>query len=132
MSRTGLPIVSFTQNNKTFNFLIDSGADNSVLNSTSLNELDYIDLEGNRPVYGIDGNQVQTSFVGVKLIFQNHPFLEAFQVFEVPGLCNIERDYGIKVTGVLGGRFLKRYGFLIDFKQLKAYTDGKENQTENT
>lgn len=132
MGEVGLPIVSFEQNGKSFNFIIDSGADASVINTTSLAKLDYTKLEGNRCVYGIDGNPVQTSFVGVKLFSQNHKFIEAFQVFDVPGLDNIEKAHNIEVVGILGSAFLKRYGFLIDYKQLKAYTNGKENKIANT
>ena len=36
MGEVGLPIVSFEQNGKSFNFIIDSGADASVINTTSL------------------------------------------------------------------------------------------------
>lgn len=132
MGEVGLPIVSFEQNGKSFNFIIDSGADASVINTTSLAKLDYIKLEGNRYVYGIDGNQVKTSFVGVKLFSQNHKFIEAFQVFNIIGLDNIEKSHNIEVVGILGSTFLKRYGFLIDYKQLKAYTNGKEDKVANT
>ena len=132
MGEVGLPIVSFEHNGKSFNFLIDSGADASVINTSSLVEFDYIKLEGNRDVYGIDGNPVQVSYVGIKLYSQNHKFVEAFQVLNVPGLDNIEQAHNIRVVGILGSAFLKRYGFLIDYKQLKAYTNGKENKVANT
>lgn len=132
IGKVGLPVVSFEQNGNSFNFVIDSGADSSVLNTSYLTKLDYVDLKGNRFIYGIDGNQVQVSFIGVKLSSQNHEFVEAFQVLDVPGLKNIEQAHNIEIAGILGSTFLKRYGFLIDYKKLKAYTNGKENKVANT
>ena len=44
MGKADLPIVSFTQNNKCFKFLIDSGASISLLNSTSLSNIEFIEL----------------------------------------------------------------------------------------
>lgn len=132
MGESGLPIVSFEQNGKTFNFLLDSGADNSVLDTSSLTKLNYVKLEGNRCVYGIDSNPVQTSFVGVKLFSRNHRFIEVFQVFDVYALKKIADEHNIEVVGVLGSAFLRKYGFLIDYKQLKAYTNGKEDKVANT
>ena len=132
MGEVGLPIVSFEQNGKSFNFIIDSGADASVINTTSLAKLDYTKLEGNRCVYGIDGTPIEISYVGIKLFSQNHKFVEAFQVLDAPGMSNIEQAHHIEIAGILGSAFLKRYGFLIDYKQLKAYTNGKEDKVANT
>lgn len=126
MGSVRLPIVSFEQNGKHFNFIIDSGADASVINTSSLAELDYKELEGNRFVYGINGEQVQISYIGMRLFYQNHEFIEIFQVMDATGLDNIKQAHGIEVAGILGSAFLKRYGFLIDYKKLKAYTNGKE------
>lgn len=132
MGEVGLPIVSFEQNGKSFNFIIDSGADASLINTSSLTNLEYTKLEGNRYVYGIDGTPVQISYVGIKLFSQNHKFVEAFQVFDAPGLHNIEQAHNIEIAGILGSAFLRRYEFLIDYKQLKAYTNGKESKIANT
>ena len=99
MEKVGLPIVAFEQKGKPIYFLIDSGADNSVLNTSALAKLDYIELEGGRNVYGIDGNQVQTSFVGVKFFSQNHSFVETFQVFDVAGLDNVNNEMLMLPTG---------------------------------
>lgn len=132
MGKADLPIVSFTQDGKCFKFLIDSGASISVLNSSSLANIECIELGEKQKIYGIDGNNVDVSLVGVKLYSQNHKFVEIFQVCEVPGLDNIKKDDGIEVVGILGNSFLKRYSFIIDFKRLAAYSNGNENKTENT
>jgi Retroviral aspartyl protease. len=131
IDKTGLPIVSFEQNGEFFNFLIDSGSDSSTLNSSSLNKLEYVNLEGNNDVYGIDGNKIQTYYVGVKLFSHETKFKEIFQVMDIPGLDNIYESDGIRVHGILGSNFMRRYGFLIDFTQLKVYTNGKERTVEN-
>ena len=42
IDKTGLPIVSFSQNDKHFDFIIDTGAEYSVINSNSLKDLYYV------------------------------------------------------------------------------------------
>ena len=132
MGKVDLPIVSFTQNGKCFNFLIDSGASISVLNSTALSNIECIDIEGEQQIYGIDGSKIDVSLVGVKMYSHNHKFVEVFQVCDVPGLNNIREEYDLEVVGILGNSFLKRYSFIIDFARLTAYSNGNENKTKNT
>lgn len=134
MNKSDLPIVSFTQNNKCFKFLVDSGASISVLNSTSLPNIEYqcIESEEKQEVYGIDGNKRSVSLVGIRLFSQNHKFVEIFQVCDIPALEHIKKDDGIDVVGILGNSFLKRYSFIIDFAKLAAYSNGTENIPKNT
>ena len=129
IGKTGLPIVSFHQNDKHFDFIIDTGAEYSVINSTSLNELIYVELDSGGVIYGIEGNKKDTSSVGVVLFIDDYEFTEVFQITDIPGIEVINNLYNIKVVGILGSRFLARYKFIIDYKKLYIY--GKENKTSD-
>ena len=122
MGRLKLPIVSLTNNGQTFKFLIDTGATLSVEDSNILDELDYskIDIKGN--AYGIDGNIVNVDYVAMTLSHGDTKFVEQFQVMRLDAFDNLRETDNIDLVGILGGAFLKRYNFVVDYKELIAYT----------
>ena len=119
-----IPIVSFEHNGKIVNFVIDSGASHSVINVSSIDEFQYKLLESAGGVYGIDGKMVQTRLASIELTKNGHVFQDIFQVLPVPGLDKIKEKENLEVHGILGSQFLKKYQFLINYKHLRAYTNG--------
>ena len=114
---TELPIIKLTNGNSEFNFVVDTGASNSVLNENMLAQFYYKPLSLGGSVYGIDGNKVSTSCVEIELTTGEHRMTEVFQVMNVPAFDNISEQHdGMQIAGVLGGTFLKKYGFIIDYK----------------
>lgn len=122
MERLKLPIVSLTNNGQIFKFLIDTGATFSVIDSNTLDKLDYskLDIKGN--AYGIDGNIVSVDYVAMTLSHGDTKFVEQFQVMRLDAFDNLKKTDNIDLTGILGGAFLKRYNFVVDYKELIAYT----------
>ena len=117
-----VPIVSFNHNGKTVNFIIDSGSTHSIINASSLDEFNCYKIDDKQgSVFGIDGNKITTNLVGVTISKDNHDFHEVFQVLPVPGIDKLNNTENIKVHGLLGSTFLKRYRFHIDYKRLEAY-----------
>ena len=120
-----VPIVSFEHKGKVVNFVIDSGASHSIINTSSIDKFEYTLLENaGGKVYGIDGNAVQTRLANIEITKNGHVFRDIFQVLSVPGLDKINKKNGVEVHGILGSEFLKRYQFLINYKHLRAYTNG--------
>ena len=63
---TGLPVITFNQGKNKFNFLLDTGATNSVINETQLPNIKHTILEGAQcEVYGIEGNVQTVPFVNI-------------------------------------------------------------------
>lgn len=122
MGRLKLPVVSLTNNGQTFKFLIDTGATLSVIDSNILDKLDYskLDIKGN--AYGIDGNIVNVDYVAMALSHGDTKFVEQFQVMRLDAFDNLRETDNIDLVGILGGAFLKRYNFVVDYKELIAYT----------
>lgn len=120
-----IPIVSFEHKGNIVNFVIDSGASHSIINTNSLQTFDYKPIENaSAKVYGIDGNRIQTTMAHVELIKNNYKFIDVFQIMPVPALDIMKTKKGLEVHGILGSRFLKKYQFLINYKHLKATTNG--------
>jgi len=116
-----VPVITFTNNNQQFYFLIDSGASHSIININSIANFKYQEVNGNSRVYGVDGNKLTATRVVVELRKKDYFFVNEFNVLHVGGLDNIKAKYGIEIAGLVGGDFLKKYEFLIDFKKLRYY-----------
>ena len=133
IDKTNLPIVSLSQGDKTFNFLIDSGATTSVLNEDTIKDLQHTPLQGKSEICGVGDNNCETYYVGVQLSAKKCNFIEIFEVCNIATFTYIEQCTNVKIHGLLGSPFLKRYNFLIDYNKNKAYTNGhfKKDKTAN-
>lgn len=120
-----VPVVSFEHKGKVVNFIIDTGASHSIINSDCIEEFDYKQIENAGSfVRGINGDKVKTALACVELTKEGHTFSDVFQVAPIPTLKWQEEKYGIHIQGLLGNQFLKKYRFLINYKHLNAYSNG--------
>ncbi len=128
IDKCNLPIVAVNIGNQKFNFIIDSGSYNSVIDSSNLPRIDHIPIEGvEGAAYGIDGTHIATSFVRIDMNQDDVDFVDEFQVLDIKqALQNIKDTFGIEAVGLLGASFLKRYNFVIDFDKYTAYTCQKK------
>lgn len=134
MRKVNLPIVTFKNNNKTFHFLIDTGADNSIINSNDIEQFNYQLLENvSGSVYGMEGNALPAKLVRVNLTHDKLCFEEIFQVVEIKGFSSFEENTGIRLSGILGSNFLNRYDFVLNYKHLILHLSGKNiNKTDKS
>lgn len=118
MGRLNLPIVSLTNNGQSFNFLIDTGATLSVIDSNALDKLAYTKVETTGNAYGVDGNIVPVGYARIELNHEKTKFVDEFQIMRVDAFDNIKESDKIEIVGILGSTFLKRYDFTINYKDL--------------
>lgn len=118
MGRLNLPIVSLTNNGQSFNFLIDTGATLSVIDSNALDKLAYTKVETTGNAYGVDGNIVPVEYARIELNHEKTKFVDEFQIMRVDAFDNIKESDKIEIVGILGSTFLKRYDFTINYKDL--------------
>ena len=118
MGRLNLPIVSLTNNGQSFNFLIDTGATLSVIDSNALDKLAYTKVETTGNAYGVDGNIVPVEYARIELNHEKIKFVDEFQIMRVEAFDNIKESNKIEIVGILGSTFLKRYNFTINYKDL--------------
>lgn len=118
MGRLNLPVVSLTNNGQSFNFLIDTGATLSVIDSNALDKLAYTKVETTGNAYGVDGNIVPVEYARIELNHEKTKFVDEFQIMRVDAFDNIKESDKIEIVGILGSTFLKRYDFTINYKDL--------------
>ena len=124
-----VPIVTLFNNGKAFDFVVDTGANYSVINAEYLKLFDAKVIKGiTGQVYGIDGNPQDVYYARIQLSQCNDTFIEEFQVFDIQSMCdNLKEDHGINIVGVLGSSFFQRYKFIIDFNELNMYKHDSGN-----
>ena len=121
-----LPVITFMNNNKKLNLLIDSGSDISYLCSKVISELNLMSEEEKVELNIITGIKSVDSIcnkVKLNLSFKDNNFEEEFII--LPELDqqfdNIKKENGVKIDGVLGNSFLSKYKYIIDYKDLSVY-----------
>ena len=124
MDLTELPVVTFRQDGKDkFNFLLDTGSSLSVINESILNIIKHTDLECTSSVYGMEGNSVETSLVSIPLKYKDTDYVENFQVVDMSAAFDkVKKENGVTIHGILGNSFFVKYKYVLDFKELIAYS----------
>ena len=123
MDLVGLPIVTFRNNNKRFNFLLDTGASTSIINKSILSELVYKDTKMGGTVFGMEGNQVEAPLVYIELTYKDKQYDDTFQCVDMTtAFDNVKQEYGVTIHGILSSHFFEKYKYILDFKYLIAYS----------
>lgn len=125
MEKLNLPVVTFTNNKKSFNFLVDTGASYSVIDSRVLKKVKHTETKNIGSAYGVEGNIVPVKYAAIKLNYKQKEFTDEFQVMKVEAFDNIKKSDKIEIVGILGSSFLEKYGFVVDFNSLIIYTKSK-------
>lgn len=112
-----IPGVTLYNNGKPFTFIIDTGSSHCVIDKRVIDELKYVPLSNSGTIYGIDGKKVPSSLVMLELTRDNYNMIDNFQVLEMPAFDNLnDEDKDVKIAGILGGTFLNKYGFIVNYK----------------
>ena len=123
MNLAGLPIVTFRQGENKLNFVLDTGAFSSIIDSRILDKLQYTELEGKSVGYGIDGKKHSMDRVGIVLTYKDKDYSDAFRVLDMSASFDaLKRDYGVTVHGLLSSAFFERYKYVLNYNELVAYS----------
>lgn len=127
-----LPIITFYNNNKKINLLLDTGANLSIINKDTLTNYKYKEEEGEGVTSGIDGISREVTFASLNLYYGDKKFEDTFQVLDMQGAIDkIKTTTGVTMMGILGNNFFKKYRYVLDFDKLVAYSkDGRYNKTK--
>ncbi len=119
-----LPLITFVNNKVKLNFLLDTGASLSIIDSNVLANLNYTKLDKVGDIYGMEGNRQDTSFILMSLNYKDKIYEDEFQVMDMSSpFGNLKADFGVNVHGVLSSTFFQKYQYVLDFKELVAYSN---------
>lgn len=119
----GLPIVTFYQGDRKYNFLLDTGANLSVINQATLENIEHTLLEKTGNLYGVDGINREVSFATVDLVYKSNSYTEEFQVLDMQNTIDqVKAESGVNMVGIIGNEFFRKYKYVLDFDELVAYS----------
>lgn len=122
LKAVGIPIVSFYQDKVKLNFILDTGATTSLINSTALTiipEKEFV--EGYDVVSGLDPNiEYNTKKYIIPISIKNKVFNVKFRSLNLDATFgSIEAETGFIVHGLLGSDFFEQTGCNINYENMK-------------
>lgn len=124
MNLVDLPVVTFFQGNNRFNFLLDTGSSSCVINKSVLSKLDYkVKSEDSTTLMGMDGIKHDVGTCEISLFYKEkeYTFDYLIQDMSIP-FGSIKQASGVVVHGILGSKFFNKFKYVLDFKELIAYS----------
>ena len=120
---TGLPVITFSQGKNKFNFILDTGATNSVINEAQLTNIKHTVVEGAQcEVYGIEGNTQTVPFVEIEFK-RDIDYVGNFQVVDLSTAFDaVKAETGVTIIGILGNDFFQNYKYVLDYNTMIAYS----------
>lgn len=120
--KTGLPIITLYNDCYALNFLVDTGSDVNCINKDKLKYLHY--TETNK-----SGNMVNSAGVEQTKVIKlpiNDQCGVAYMEFYVLDLSKqfdtIAQHDGVQIDGILGSKFCKEAGLIINYNDCKIYS----------
>ena len=123
MDLTELPIVTFYNNDKKLNFLLDTGSDLSHINKSLLSSLEYKEIDESRNIISVGGNTQSTGCCDMTVTYKNKKFIYRFYISDLDEAFGIiKAETGVQIHGILGSKFFAKYKYILDFESLIAYS----------
>lgn len=120
---TELPLITFYNNRKKLNFLLDTGSTSSIINESVLSSINYKLLDDTSNVIGIEGNPAIVKNCEITINYKKQPFTSDFIINNMDvAFSSVKKEFGVQLHGILGNNFFKKYQYVIDFDSFIAYT----------
>lgn len=123
MNLTELPVITFYNESTKLNFLLDTGSNECVINSKIIDSLNYTKLDKKGSVFGMEGNSIDIDYISIDFTYNNKSYSSSFQVVDMQDAFDrVKQESGVTIHGILGNLFFEKYKYVLDFKELAAYT----------
>lgn len=123
MDLVDLPIITFQVGDRKLNLLLDTGADQCIIDSSIIGDIQHEPLEGTGSLYGVGGVVSEVSYVNIMLKYKGVEYSDRFQSMDLsPTFGMLKEEHGVNLHGVIGNSFFQKYKYVIDFQELVAYS----------
>jgi hypothetical protein len=122
MDLAELPIVTFYQGDKKFNFLLDSGSNYSHISAIAAKNIQGTKINVESDITGIGQGKSEGMYKAV-LTYKNLSFDIDLCITKHlnDSFSSIKKETGIQIHGIIGNQFLQKYKYVLDFNELVAY-----------
>lgn len=124
MDLVGMPVVTFYQGDKKFHFILDTGANDCIIDSNILHKIKHTKGNVEATVTGIDGNETEGGGIcAITLSFQGQNYAYVYQIQNLKGIFDsIKKETGVTLHGIIGSSFFNKFKYVLDFDKLIAYS----------
>jgi hypothetical protein len=123
MDLAELPVVTFYQGHRKFNFLLDTGSNYSHICGKAAEYIKGTISEAKGETSGIGGECSITHVISAALGYNDTQYV--INLCVTPSLDDtftaIKKETGITVHGIIGNSFMQKYKYVLDFDKLIAY-----------
>ena len=120
---TDMPVITLYQGDKKFNFLLDTGSTDSIIDSNILKEIDYKVKNTVSNLFGMEGQTKQVKSCEITLYFGNKGYTYNYLINDMSqAFGQIKDSTGVNLHGIIGSKFFNKFKYILDFDELIAYS----------
>ena len=122
MELVELPIITFYNKGQKLNFLLDTGSNDCIIDSSNLSKLETVKMQQIKPIFGMEGNIIEGNIYKIGIERQGYLFESTFNALDLNEVFGIiKKESGVQIHGILGSNFFQKYKYILDFKDLMCY-----------
>lgn len=120
---TNLPIVTFQQGDNKYNFLLDTGSSDNIIDAGHLEKLKHEMYGGTGNLTGMDGIIHKVNACEIIFNYKNKDYTYMYLIKDMRSVFNyIKKNTGVTLHGIIGTKFFTKYKYILDFENLVAYS----------
>ena len=120
---TDMPVITLYQGDKKFNFLLDTGSTDSIIDSNILKDTDYKVKNTVSNLFGMEGQTKQVKSCEITLYFGNKGYTYDYLINDMSqAFEQIKDSTGVNLHGIIGSKFFNKFRYVLDFAELIAYS----------
>lgn len=122
----GLPIVTFYINNIKLHFLLDTGADRSLVNSEIIESIPHTKQDLHCELVDAGGHSMDSQYSTITVYYNGKSYEGDFMIADLSALSDAidlrVKGKQVVIAGVIGNDFFRKYQYVLDFQKLVAYS----------
>lgn len=123
MDLAEMPVVTFYQGDKKFNFLLDTGSNYSHISKEAAKSIKGTMIDTKAKVSGI-GEGETSAICKTTLSYKDKDYNIDLSVTNhlTDVFADIKKETGVQVHGLIGNQFFQEHKYILDFNELVAYS----------
>ena len=118
-----LPVITFRQDGKKLNLLLDTGSTSNVIDKRIINEIKTTPNSTISRTTGLTETVEGIKNVDIEFSYIENGFKDTFQVIDMGHtFMSIKEATGVTLHGIIGNKFMQKYKYVLDFKEMIVYS----------